>query len=301
MAVIVPLQSYFEVVQQHGYAGNYFDFMRLYFSGYGGFCKAGSGCLILPTWNHLWFVAYLFVYTAALWLLLRLWPRALDALAARLSRGLRGAALLWLPILVLAGLRLALVDRFPATHALADDWYLHATYFTVFLLGAAWARDAAMWERCAKLRWPALVLALAAWGTMMAVAAWVVGTPAQANWGWLTRPAFAAVQWSAIVAAVGFARVHLERDHAWRPTLAEAVFPVYIVHQSLIVVFAMALAPLRWAAAVEGPVLAVLTFGASIAAYLLVRRVTWLRAVFGLNPIALPAAASRTPAQVSAR
>ena len=71
MAVIVPPQSYFEVVQQHGYAGSYLDFMRLYLSGYGGFCKAGSACLILPTWNHLWFVAYLFVYTAALWALLR--------------------------------------------------------------------------------------------------------------------------------------------------------------------------------------------------------------------------------------
>jgi len=29
MAVIVPPQSYFEVVQQHGYAGSYIDFMRL--------------------------------------------------------------------------------------------------------------------------------------------------------------------------------------------------------------------------------------------------------------------------------
>ena len=42
MAVIVPPQSYFEVVQQHGYGGSYLDFMRLYFSGYGGFCKAAA-------------------------------------------------------------------------------------------------------------------------------------------------------------------------------------------------------------------------------------------------------------------
>lgn len=293
MALIVPPQSYFEVVQQHGYAGDYLEFLRLYFSGYGGFCKAGGGCLILPTWNHLWFVVYLFVYTLALWVLLRLWPRALDALAAALSRSLRGAALLWLPIVLLAGLRLALADRFPPTHALVDDWYLHATYFAVFLLGAAWARDTTMWQRCAQLRWPALGLALVAWGAMMVTVAWVHGTPAQTSWGWLTRPAFAAVQWSAIVAAIGFARMHLNHDHAWRRTLAEAVFPVYIVHQSLIIVFAMALAPLRWVAAIEGPVLVALTFAASFAAYLLVRRVTWLRAMFGLNPIASSAAADR--------
>ena len=118
MAVIVPPQSYFEVVQQHGYTGSFIDFMRLYASGYGGFCKSQGHCLILPTWNHLWFVAYLFVYTAALWLLLRAWPRAIDSVAAVLARALRGATALWLPIVVLALLRLLLIDRFPPTHAL---------------------------------------------------------------------------------------------------------------------------------------------------------------------------------------
>lgn len=63
------------------------------------------------------------------------------------------------------------------------------------------------------------------------------------------------------------------------------VFPVYIVHQSLIIGFALALAPLRWAATVEGPLLAALTFAASFGTYALVRRVRWLRPVFGLaNP-----------------
>ena len=67
------------------------------------------------------------------------------------------------------------------------------------------------------------------------------------------------MQWSAIVAAIGFARVHLNRDHRWRATLADSVFPVYIVHQTLIVGLAMALAPLRWPPALEGPLLAALT------------------------------------------
>src|SRR5262245_47758906 len=132
MAVIVPPQSYFEVVQQHGYGGGFVDFLRLYYTGYGGFCKAGA-CLILPTWNHLWFVAYLFVYTLALWALLRAWPNALTRIAAALSRVLRGAALLWLPIAVLALLRVTLLDRFPPSHALASDWYLHASYCALFI------------------------------------------------------------------------------------------------------------------------------------------------------------------------
>jgi glucan biosynthesis protein C len=280
MTVIVPPQSYFEVVQQHGYAGTYFDFMRLYFSGYAGFCRSGSGCLILPTWNHLWFVAYLFVYTAALWALLRVWPRALDAIAAGLARALRGAAWLWVPIAVLALLRVALIERFPPSHALWGDWYLHAIYLGVFVVGAAWARDASAWQRCAELRWSALMLALLAWGAMVLL---TLGPSTQLPWRWPGRVAFAAMQWSAIVAAVGFARVHLNRDHRWRATLAESVFPVYIAHQTLIVLFAVGVKPLRWMPAIEGPLLAALTLAASFGLYLAVRRMPALRTVFGLN------------------
>ena len=103
----------------------------------------GGGCLILPTWNHLWFVAYLWVYTLLLWVLLRAWPRALDAIAARAgacaARRRRG---LWLPIAVLALLRMALIDRFPPTHALVDDWYRTPSTSACSSSARRWARDA---------------------------------------------------------------------------------------------------------------------------------------------------------------
>jgi hypothetical protein len=62
MFVIVPPQAYFEVVEKVAYQGSYGEFMRLYVQGYHGFCR-GNDCLRLPTWNHLWFVAYLWAYT----------------------------------------------------------------------------------------------------------------------------------------------------------------------------------------------------------------------------------------------
>ena len=139
------------------------------------------------------------------------------------------------------------------------------------------------------MRWPALGLALAAWVATIVLPLWLGTTPAEREqWAWLARTLFAAMQWSAIVAAIGFARVHLNRDHRWRATLAESVFPVYIAHQTLIVLFAMALAPLRWAPALEGPLLAALTLAASFGVYLAVRRVPGLRTVFGLNPARAP-------------
>jgi hypothetical protein len=52
----------------------------------------------------------------------------------------------------------------------------------------------------------------------------------------------------------------------------------------------MALAPLRWAPLAEGPLLVLLTFCASFAIYLAVRRVAWLRPLLGLAARATPPA-----------
>jgi hypothetical protein len=75
MLVIVPPQPYFEVIEKLAYDGSYLDFMKLYLGAYHGFCKDAS-CLLMPTWNHLWFVAYLWIYTLALGALCWRWARA---------------------------------------------------------------------------------------------------------------------------------------------------------------------------------------------------------------------------------
>ncbi len=282
MLAIVPPQAYFEVVHKHAYAGSYADFLRLYFGAYQGFCTPGGACLILPTWNHLWFLPYLFFYTLASWAIVRVWPNALDRIAATQAKVLRGAAWLWLPIALLAALRLSLFDRYPPTHALVGDWYLHASYFCVFMAGAAWARDPQSWERCMRLRWAASILALLGWAAMLVVAS-IGAQPPGGGWTWVARSGFATAQWAGVVASVGFARRYLNRDHRWRRTLAEAVFPVYVVHQTVTIGSAMALLSLGWPVAAEGPVLVVATFALSFGAYLLVRRVPVLRPLLGLS------------------
>jgi len=96
--------------------------------------------------------------------------------------------------------------------------------------------------------------------------------------------------WSAIVAACGFARRHLDRDGRARRYLAEAVFPVYILHQTLIVVLAHAFKPLHRSPGVEAPMLIVLVTVLSFAGFEIVRRVSVLRPLFGLGPRAETAA-----------
>ena len=279
--IIVPPQAYFEAAQKFAYRGSYLDFMGLYLQAYAGFCK-GSECLALPTWNHLWFVAYLWLYTLLLWALNRVAPKALDAAAAWLARTLTAPLLIVLPVLWLALARLLLLDRFPSTHALVDDFYNHALYGSLFAVGALCARAPGIWPRLAALRWQALPVALLGWLLLaLYVSHFKASDPPDAL-RQAQRVLYATIQWCAVVAALGFAHRHWNADHRWRRYAVEAVFPVYILHQTLIVLLSQALLPLQWQPAAEGPVLVLATFGLSIAGFEAVRRVALLRPAFGL-------------------
>jgi len=285
MLVVVPPQSYFEVVEDVGYGGSYLDFMRLYLSAYQGFCDH-DGCLELPTWNHLWFVAYLWVYTVLLWAVVRLWGGRLAGWAERAAQWLSGWRAIVLPALLLAAVRLLLVGRFPSTHDLVNDWYNHANYLTLFALGFLLARQARFWETAAALRWISLALALAGWAALAAYASGYSEASPPPDWLRMTmRVAYGFLEWSAIMAACGFARRHLERDNAARRYLSQAVFPVYVAHQTVIVVFAQALKPAALDPVLEGLVLVALTFVLCFALFEAVRRVRVLRPLFGLGPI----------------
>ena len=187
---------------------------------------------------------------------------------------------------MLALFRVTLHPRFPSTHALIDDAYNHAVYLPLFIAGAALARCPGIWDRFARQRWIALLWALGGYGVLAAFAAGLTPKPQSPETllalQTLHRLAFATMQWSALAAAVGFARRHLDRDHPWRRTLTEAVFPVYLLHQTLIILLSQFPLPMRWAPALEGPVLVVGTFALSAAGYALVRRIGVLRPWFGL-------------------
>lgn len=296
MLVIVPPQSYLEVVEKVQYAGDYSEFLSLYLTASQGFCRDGE-CLILPTWNHLWFVAYLFVYTLLLYALVRAVPRAVPRLRAWLERRFVGLGVLLVPIAYLAAARMLLAAHFPSTHALVDDWHNHAVYAPVFLLGFALAGARAPWETIARLRWQALGFAVLGW-VFLCVWHELANLDALPPSGALRRVwqlVFSAQTWLAIVAVLGFARRHLNRDNAARRYLTTAVFPLYILHQTIIVVAAHALRPVRLDPLLEGMVLVLVTTALCFFGYEAIRRVTVLRPLFGLT---LSASGARPPAPV---
>lgn len=279
MLVIVPPQAYIQIVEALGYEGSFVDFYLTHYFAFGKeLCP--RPCIILPTWNHLWFVAYLWVYTMALGLFVMAIPGATSWIERWLAPLLSGAWLLVLPSLLFAVFRLTLLPNFPSTHALFGDWYNHALFAGVFLLGFLLAHAVSFWEAVERQRWIALILAVAFYALWLSLRPLAGGgLPVRLPIG----NAYGFYQWLCIVAALGFARRWLTRDSAARRYLTDAIFTYYIVHQTAIIVIAHALHGSGLSAGLEAAIIIGGTAAACIVTFEIVRRVGWLRPLFGLK------------------
>lgn len=293
MFVIVPPQSYYEVFQAAQALGVadpahspwLQDFWVKYATASGNWCDA-DGCLTTPTWNHLWFVAYLLVYGLILALLVGIAGRPLHALGRFLERALDGWGLLVWPIAFFAVLRFTLAPLFEITHALTDDWYNHALSFGVYLFGFLIARSEVLKAAFVRLRRPALVLAVlsyAAWATY----AWIWraedAVPPEAL-RMVMRVVYAVDQWTWIAAILGYGARYLNRGGPLLRYLSVGVFPFYIVHQTAIIVLAWHLMPLSLPLAVEVLLVIGGTFATCFLAYEVARRIGWFGLLLGVRP-----------------
>ncbi|MEO7855001.1 MAG: acyltransferase family protein, partial [Rubrivivax sp.] len=157
-------------------------------------------------------------------------------------------------------------------------------YAATFAFGVLLARRRVLLQHLEDLRWPALALGLAGWCVLVFYPGLVSGWPAVPDtWRLPLRLAFGAAQWGGVVAAFGFARRHLNFDHPWRAPLNEAVFPLYLVHQTLIIGTAVALRPLALPAGIEAVVIVMLSFSGGFMAWRLGRQVVGLRLWMGLS------------------
>ena len=293
MAVIVPVQAYCQGVSNGKVAPGFVAFLADYFSFQPWPAGAFDGSDVGITWNHLWYLPYLWVYTLLLGGLLPLLEsRAGRAVMARVA-SLAWPSKLLLLALWIWGAMMLLARDWPQANNLFADWYQHAVFFVVFLSGYAMARGGSDPDRLARARrpllWVAVVLGAIHVAFAMAAPDGLQGVPLATLR--LSRALYTA---AAMLAALAWARALLNRPWRWLPYATEAVFPWYILHQSLIVVLVFVLAPMELGPVAE-PLLVLLGMvaGCGLLHHALIRRSPVLRPLFGLKPLRTPA---RTPA-----
>jgi len=86
-----------------------------------------------------------------------------------------------------------------------------------------------------------------------------------------------------VLAVLALATKYLNQDSPMLAYLSEAVYPYYIVHQSVIVVAGYELSKLSLGPVVEPALIILITLGACFICFEMVRRSEWLRPLFGLK------------------
>jgi glucan biosynthesis protein C len=281
IAVIVPPQPWVELVTKRGLNA---PFLHFWWHDYFRFAKWGG--LDLPTWNHLWFVAYLWVYTMLLVLAAALVRSPSAQRAFDLVFG--GWGVLLMPLAWLLAVHVWWFPMVGETQALIGDWIAHAIYLPAFLFGFGLARSERTMAAITRV-WPV--------GALIALAGYAAVLGIELDWiSFASRGArlnsygvaHAMQQWGAIVALIGVAERWWNRDRPIRATLTEAVFPFYIIHQTVIVVVAYWLLGAGLPGWAEFLILVGATVAGCLAFYFGGRAIPLLRPLIGLRRRAAP-------------
>ncbi len=280
MAVLIPVEMWVRVVEA-GYPHGYLRFWSTDYWRIGDYWGR-----TFPSWEHLWFVVYLWAYTMVLALLLwrgqRLYDLLIDHVVPWMTHGWR---LLWVPAALLVMARLGLQFVVEDEQGLLRDWAGHAYYFPIFLFGFVLAGSPALWPALRRV-WRAALAGAAVSGIIVVLVETRYpgdAVPPHAVMA-LVRAAQVAMGWTMTLALIQLADRFWNRDHRWRRTAAEAVFPFYLIHQPAIVLIAWHSLPLRLSAGVQFLLLVAGTAATCLAFYLVGREIGWLRPLIGLGP-----------------
>ncbi|WP_348728248.1 acyltransferase family protein [Rheinheimera texasensis] len=283
MFVVVVPQVYFEALSQQLIEPGYLQFWWQYINPNTDLLREHHSPIGLLTWNHLWFLPYLFCYSLLLLPLHGLLQR-LATVTTRLPLWLFGAVLVALHLWAVLSLR----EAFPTTHALVDDWYNHAKYGLVFVAGYLLVLQKHWWAVLPRWRYGFLVTALLGYvlvvldnhdvfdgldDTAIALQLLYSLVSVLNHWAWLG-------------AALAFAAHYLQQpafdpDGSMRRYASAAILPWYVLHQTLTVVFAVALQPLQLHDGVEAVLLISLTVLGCGVGYEIIRRVLLLNWLAG--------------------
>lgn len=278
MLVIVPPQIYYERLL-HGISfTSYFDFYKtvLQFQPYpeGNF-----------SWHHLWYLPYIFVFSF-LGLPFFLWLRKAGG-KERIAKMLQwiekrnGLLLFGVPIAVS---EIVLRPFWPGNaNNLLGDWAQFTTTFLIFCSGYILVSYEPIWDSIEKYRFRALFFGVF---TMTAVSLFWI---ADQELDLLPRSFYRFCRsmniWCWVLTILGLARRHLKTNHSILKYATEAVYPFYIVHQTITIMIGFPLIHSSWSIGTKFLMVAVGTFLFSWIVFEVTRRMNWTRVLFGMKPL----------------
>jgi glucans biosynthesis protein C len=278
MFVIVPPQIYFERL----FKGAHFSYGEFYPTVF-QMVPYPKGSL---SWHHLWFVAYILVFSLVgvpLFALVRgpAGQRMIDRMVRSFEAYPPLLYLIQIPNLVVA---LTLGPHWPTTHNLTSDWANLTSTFITFLWGFVIASNRSFLDLITRRRREFLLAGLGVAvlffgaGATGLTASW---PPVARLWFWSLVTGYYGMTW--ILLLVGYARAKITRPSPWLRYATEVVYPFYIFHQTFTIATLYWVIPWQIGVWPKFAVVSVATFVGSWIMVEIVRRITPLRPLFGLK------------------
>lgn len=276
MLVIVPPQIFIERVVNEGYANDYlYYWMHDAFSG------------VYPTgnisWHHLWFLPYLLFYSLVLTpFFIRLKRGKLPGFQSWVNKIVERKWGLYFLVIPIYFFEAFMEPFFEVTHAFVGDWFALTLYGYLFLLGfVLLSAEKSWWKAVDEIKSTALAIGVAAFLTRVLIWSLVED-------GIVVHFIEAIVTvvngWSWILVIFGYGAQYLNRPSTTLSYANRAVYPFYILHQTITILVAYFLLKISLPLYVEVACLAVGTFLGSFLIYeFIVRRIRWIWPVMGLK------------------
>ena len=287
MIVLVPPQDYVELLYRRQFSGSFLDFLLQAFTGA---YPAGK----LRT-HHLWFLAYVLVLTFVL-LPCFLWLRSAQGRAMHAKAGSMAAraGVQWLMPLPLAAAMLWLtpisgdVNGYDG-YGLVGPWYGLSYYGVLLLYGAFLFGSPALLAALNRQRYLSLGIGIGAYAFFYFVYVDGAVRPVIPKGGLAKYALVAAVNTMAwLFAIIGFANRYLTRRPAFLTEATEAVYPFYLLHQTVTVIAVYWLLRVGASPLVGFAVAVIATFvGTSVIYFCFVRPLWFVRPFFGLKAATL--------------
>jgi glucans biosynthesis protein C len=259
---IVPPQGYFAQLHHNGEAGNYVTFLKNYFPDFSDL----SGYFGTFTPAHLWFILYLFVLSLA----------ALPVFTFFRNRNtVKFNEICSRPSVFIAlFLLLVITQALPAPGGQNPFFF-----FVIFIMGFITSSHSSYQTMFNRVRGKGLVVLL------VTVPLWV----------FLLTKDFDGIDifltvlrsfnlWLTLIVLLGYGHKYLNFNHKAIPYMNEAAFPVYILHQSVLVVIGYFILKLNLGIVPAFLIIMVLTFVVSLVIYeFVIKRIAILRWAFGVK------------------
>ena len=275
MILIVPPQVYFERLAEGQFSGSYWTYFTSV--AFDGVYPEGN-----LSWHHLWFLPYLLAFSwilAPLFVYLRNHQTLFIEWVKRLIQKTWGIYAFVIPLYFVESL---VEPFFPVTHALVDDWFNFIFSIILFFYGFILiATGDVFWQALTKVKSKAIILGIIGFASQAFI--WLFLED-----GYVVHftEAFLKVVniWSWILVLFAYASEYLNKPSKGLAYSNRAVYPFYILHQTVTVAIAYYLMDLSWGLFPKALVLVVGTFGISWLIYdLIILRIPILHPLFGLK------------------